>query len=243
MKFVKKSLEFILGIFFRIFFLIVPKTKISRDLKKTIGLYRGSGFSELFAEIRAWDAPYEPVDKLIRKNAKVLDLGCGDGLLANYLAISSPMRKIKGIELNPGRVRQADKGLKNTSFERGDILQAKIAQDYDVITLIHVLHHLPNRKSQIKILEKVSKALSKNKELIILEIDDRPFSKLIFSWLTDAITVPILFEGKIFNPNFFYRKASEWKQILSKLGFRVKIKAIHEGMPFSHVLIYAKKVV
>ena len=243
MKIIKKVLEFLLTIFFKVFFTFIPKTKISKNLKKTIDLYKGNGFASLFAEIRAWDAPYEPVDRLIKKNANVFDLGSGDGLLANFLSVSSPKRKIKGIELNKNRVKESFKGLKNTSFEYGNILKTKISSRYDVITMVHVLHHLPNKDSQIELLTKISKSLNKNKELIILEIDYKPFLKYALTWFTDAVTVPILFEGKIFNPNFFYRKSSEWKSILSKLGFSVKIKSIHKGMPFSHVLIYAKKVV
>ncbi len=242
-KIIKGLLESILRIFFKLFFTLTPKTKVSKNLRKTIDLYKGGGFAELFAEIRAWDAPYEPVDDLVKRNANVLDLGCGDGLLGNYLLISSPKRRVKGIELNKNRAREANKGVKGTSFEQGDILKTKISSVYDVITLIHVLHHLPGKESQVELLTKISKSLKKNKELLILEIDYKPVTKLVFSWITDAIIVPILFEGKLFNPNFFYRKSNEWKKILSKLGFRVKIKTIHKGMPFSHVLIYAKKVV
>ncbi|MBX4205651.1 class I SAM-dependent methyltransferase [Candidatus Microgenomates bacterium] len=240
MKIIKRFLEVLVGLFFTVYFLFNKKNKIPKTLEETINLYKGEGFGELFSQIRAWDAPYEPIDKLIAKNAKVLDLGSGDGLLGNYLALSSSKRKVSGIELNKDRAKSAYRKIKNTHFRQGNILKVDIGRQ-DVVILAHVLHHLPSKLDQEKLLSKISNALSKNKELIILEIDYKPFFKYIFSWLTDAITVPILFEGKIFTNQFFYRKRDDWKKLLTSLGFVVKIKPIHNGMPFSHVLIYAKK--
>ncbi len=239
-KTVKGLMEFLVRAFFTILFSFKKEHKLPVKLQQTIDLYKGEGFGELFSKIRAWDAPYEPIDKLVAKNAKVLDLGSGDGLLGNYLAIASSKRKVSGIELNKNRAKIANKGIKNAHFTQGNILKAKLGKQ-DTIILAHVLHHLPSKQDQIKLLTSISQALTKNKDLVILEIDNRPIAKYIFSWLTDAITVPILFEGKLFTTQFFYRPKNEWKTILTKLGFNVKIKSIHQGMPFSHILIYAKK--
>ena len=241
MKFVQSILEMLVNIFFKIFFIILPHKKIDKRLSETIDLYKGDGFGELFVQIRAWDAPYQPVNKLIRMDAKVLDLGCGDGLLSNYLALTSSKRMVYGIDINKKRIVKAYKGIKNTKFEEGDILRAKIIQP-DTIILAHVLHHLPSRDEQLKLLEKVARSLKKGNELIILEIDTKPFLKYLFTWFTDAFTVPILFEGKLFDFKFFYRKSYEWKKILTELNFDVKIKPVNKEMPFSHVLIYGKKL-
>ncbi len=233
-------MELAVGLFFKVLFLIEGEPKISPQLQTTIDLYKGEGFGETFALIRAWDAPYEPVEKLIGKSASVIDLGSGDGLLGNYLAIGSAKRKVFGIELNSDRAKIANKGIKNARFTKGNILEAKIPA-VDAVTLVHVLHHLPSRHDQEILLARISKSLKKGKDLIILEIDTQPFLKYVFTWLTDAITVPILFEGRAFSTDFYYRKSHQWKQLLTNLGFSVSIKPIHKGMPFSHVLIHAKK--
>ena len=76
-----------------------------------------------------------------RKNGSrergIIDLGSGDGLMANYLGISSKRRKVFGIELNKSRLIESDKGVKNVKFKVGDILKSKIYK-VDVILLIHV---------------------------------------------------------------------------------------------------------
>jgi len=241
MSYVKYILEKILSIFFNIFFLLFPLRNINKKLSESIKLYKGEGFGEIFAKIRAWDAPYEIIDKLTPKNAKVVDLGCGDGLLANYLALSSTKRKIYGIDINKDRISRAQKGIKNTKFETGDILKIKKIKP-DVLVMAHVLHHLPTKNKQLALLKNISNQLKKNKQLIILEIDKKPALKYLFTYITDAIIVPVLFEKKLFDLNFHYRSSSEWKKILTSLGFDIKTKSIHKGMPFSHVLIYGKKV-
>lgn len=240
MKQIKALTEKAVTIFFRVFFIVAGKPKVSHNLQKAIGLYRGNDFGEVFALIRAWDAPYEIIDKIVGKSERVVDLGSGDGLLGNYLAISSRKRKIYGVELNPIRAGLANKGIKNAFFKKGNILKTSIPR-CDVIILAHVLHHLPSKNDQLNLISKISKRLTKNEKLIVLEIDKRPLVKYLFTWLTDAVTVPIIFEGKLFTHNFFYRSSNEWEKILLYYGFEVKLKSIHKGMPFSHVLIEAVK--
>lgn len=239
MNLVKKFAEVLISIFFKIIFSFVKKRK-DKKLEKTIKLYKGEGFTEVFTKIRAWDAPFSEIDKLVPKNAKIVDLGSGDGLLANYLAIDEPKRKVLGIELNKKRVEVSPKNLKNTIFQEGSILTKKLPAS-DVFILAHVLHHLPSKKDQQSLIKKISRLLKKRKKLVILEIDKEPFIKYLFTWMTDAIIVPILFENILFTSNFYYRPRMEWKKLLTKNGFKVKMKLVNRGMPFSHVLIEAIK--
>lgn len=241
MKIVQETFKRVVELFFDIFFSLFPQKKISSKLRETINLYKGEGFGEAFAKIRIWDAPYESIDRIVNKKALVLDLGCGDGTLSNYLALSSAKRMIYGIDINKNRIKEADRGLKNTVFQQGDITKIKLIKP-DVLILAHVLHHLKSKEAQIKFLQKISNNLKKGSELIILEIDNRPLLKYVFTWVTDAVTVPILFERKLFDLKFFYRESGEWKKILTGLGFDVKLRHVHKGMPFSHILIYGKKI-
>lgn len=240
MKLLKKIMELAANIFFAAFFKVMGKPRISKNLKKAVSLYEKDGFGKLFSQIRSWDAPYEVLEKIVPKKGEILDLGCGDGLLVNYLALSSPKRKITGIELNSDRIEIADKGIKNARFLRGDILTKKYPKA-DSVILAHVLHHLPSFASQEKVLEKLSGILKKKNKLIILEIDNKPLLKYFFSIIVDSVVVPILFEGKVFATKLFYRTSSEWQRLLEELGFSVEVKSTHRGMPFSHILIEATK--
>ena len=235
MSLVKSLLWFTVNVFFSIFFIIFGKPKAQKNLQKTMKLYEGDGFNELFSVIRVWDAPYEEINKLVPRSGKVIDLGSGDGILANYLALSSSKRKVVGVEINKNRISEADKGVENAKFKYGDILKQKLPKS-DCILLTHVLHHLPSKRDQEIALRNIKKSLKKNGKLIIVEIVEKPRLKYWFTWLTDAFTVPILFEGKLYDFNFHYRKENEWLYLLNDMGFKIKTTNPHFGKPFSHVI-------
>jgi len=151
------------------------------------------------------------------------------------LGIASKRRKIFGIELNKERLVESDRGLKNVRFKVGDITKTKI-EKVDAILLIHVFHHLPSYSHQIKILEACKKNLNKNGKLIVCEIIEKPFLKYLFTYLTDVLILPIVFNNKLFDSKINYRKDSEWKKLFKDYGFKVKATYPHKGMPFSHVL-------
>ena len=212
----------------------------NKNIKRTVGLYKGDGFAAIFAKIRFWDAPYRELEKVVPKKGKILDLGCGDGIFINYLAITGPKRKLMGIEINKDRLKVANKGLENTRFVVGDLLKESFPK-VDAITMIHLLHHLPSRKSQEELIKKVSKNMRTGGKLIIAEVSEKPFLKYLLSWVVDAFAVPILFEGRLFSGNFFYRKDREWKNLLIEHGFKVRFRPLHKGKPFSHSLFIATK--
>lgn len=237
---IKGLLEFNLRIFFNTLFFFDRRSWNSLDSQKVSMLYKGYGFSELFAKIRIWDAPLERIAKLVSKEGVVVDLGCGDGLFTNYLALNSAKRKVIGIEINPQRLKEAEKGIKNVKFKGGDILKAEIPPA-DTILLIHVLHHLSSYQQQIQILKQCQTKLRKNGKLIIVEIVKRPFLKYLLTWFVDVVIFSILFEGKKINSQIFYRDEKGWKELLKELGFSVVAQRAAKGKPFSHMIFSCRK--
>ncbi len=239
MKFVKNTLIAVIAIFFKIYFFVFGEPKIDKKLKQALSLYKVGGFSELFSIIRSWDAPYLEIESVVPKSGLIVDLGSGDGLLSNYLAIASSKRKIIGIEINKGRLKESDKGLKNVKFTLGDIVKEKIPES-NAIILAHVLHHLNSFSEQVELLKLCRKKLKRGGKLIIIEIIETPFLKFIFTALVDYFVLPALFEGKLISSKIHYRSVSGWKETLKNVGFSNRFKLIHKGMPFSHVIIESK---
>lgn len=238
---IEKIAKKLLTIFFGIFFQFNNNSKNSSNLNKLIKLYQTGGFSETFSKIRIWDAPIEMIEKLVPKKGTILDLGCGDGLLANYLAITRSKSLIIGIENNLIRIKEARRGFKNTKFLKGNMLKNNFPSA-DVILLVHVLHHLPSYETQIELIKNCKINLKKNGSLIIVEIDRSPLLKFILTWFVDVVIFPIIFEKKLFNFNIFYRSKDKWKLCLKQLGFKTKIIQAHQNKPFSHVLFCCKKL-
>lgn len=240
MKAIRQFLIYLVGIFFKVYFRIFGEPKIPKSLSKTLKLYGSSGFSALFNKIRAWDAPYKEIEKLVPKKGIVVDLGCGDGLMGNFLAITSSKRKIIGIELNKKRLKEADKNLKNTRFILGDATNIKIP-NANCIMLVHVLHHLNSYSDQENLIKNCLDKLKKGGKLIIAEIIETPYWKYLFTSLVDIIVLPILFENKLIDTNINFRKLNEWKKLFNKYEYKTLYYMIHQNMPFPHLIIVVKK--
>ncbi|KKQ96653.1 MAG: Methyltransferase type 12 [Candidatus Woesebacteria bacterium GW2011_GWA1_39_12] len=203
-------------------------------IDKTIGLYADAGWKRWFSRIRFWDAPYIEVEKLVPAKGTIVDLGCGEGIFTNYLGLAGSHRKVLGIEIDEERVGQADRGVKNVSFKRGNAVTASIPK-CDCIVIFHLLHHLPSYSDQEKVLHKAKKALNKGGVLIIVEVDIKPSIKYLIAWFTDHFLVPWIFEKRLYSPIYF-RKRKDWINLLNEMGFSVGARSAEAGMPFSHII-------
>lgn len=202
--------------------------------QRAIDLYIKNGWEAFLSNFKFWEEPYEAAEKMLPKEGTILDLGCGEGLLANYLALSCPNRKIIGIEIAPERLARAKKGVKNTNFKVGDIVNVPYPPA-DTVVLFHVLHHLESRIAQEKVLKKAKDSLGKNGKLIIVEVHVKPTIKYLAASFADHFLVPWVFEKRFFTRAYF-RKEKEWLNLLRKMGFKVKVTEETAGRPFPNII-------
>lgn len=229
--------------FFTLFSLLPFIKEKSRDknVEKVIKLYQRNDFTSIFVKIRFWDAPLQQFERIIPSKGKIIDLGCGEGIFTNYLALAKRARNVLGIELNPTRVATANKGLKNAKFIASDVLNVKMPQA-DAIVMSHMLHHLTSYKLQHKLLKACHKSLNKNGVLCLAEINKSLSLKYLLALFVDTIVVPILFERQLFDKNIFHRSKKAWFNVLEENGFEI-IKAVSpKSGPFPDLLIIARKI-
>lgn len=209
-------------------------TSMQNAKDQTINLYSRNAWEAFLSKFKFWEEPYEVVNKMLPDNGRIIDLGCGEGLLSNYLALASSKRKITGVEIAPERLVRAKKGIKNAFFSVGDIIKTPYPKA-DAIVLFHVLHHLPNKNSQEKVIEKAKDSLKKNGKLIIVEVHLKPTIKYAAAWFADHFLVPWVFEKRFFTRAYF-RREQEWINMLKKVGFKIKITQASSGRPFPNIV-------
>ncbi|MFC1625819.1 class I SAM-dependent methyltransferase [Patescibacteria group bacterium] len=202
--------------------------------EKAINLYSSNLWENFLSHFKFWEEPYEVIDRIIPKSGTVVELGCGEGLLSNFLAISQPKRKIIGYEIIPERLEMAKKRLKNTNYYVGDITKIHFPKA-DVFVLFHVLHHLPGGPAQERVLLKVKKSLNKNGKLIIVEVHVKPSLKYVAAWIFDHFLVPWVFEKRFYTRAYF-RKENKWSRLLTELGFNVVVTEETRGRPFPNIV-------
>lgn len=191
---------------------------------------------------------------LIADNARVLDLGCGQGLLASWLLSARRLHErgqwpsgwpeaprlaqMRGIELMARDVERARDALGGAAdFVVGNICDTPFGT-VDVIVILDVLHYI-DLAAQQDVLRRCRDALS-SEGVLLLRIGDAagglPFR--ISNWVDHLVTFA---RGHRLS-RFTCRSMAQWCDALSALGFRVDAMPMSRGTPFANVLLAARPV-
>ena len=91
--------------------------------------------------------------KVNLKNKKILDVGCGGGILAESLALKGA--RVKGIDLADGplevakiREQKRNLGITYEKIETSKLIKKK--EKFDVITCLEMLEHVPDPEKTVK---------------------------------------------------------------------------------------------
>ncbi len=177
----------------------------------------------------------------IRSGHRVLDLGCGQGLLASLLWAAGRGCRVDGIELMAADVARAESALAapiaagQASVVCADIRDAAFGRA-DVAVILDVLHYL-DVPAQQAILSRLAEALAPG-GLLLLRVGDAsaglPFR--VSNWVDRTVT---FVRGHRLG-RLHCRPLADWQAALQALGFRVRAIPLSQGTPFANVLLEAR---
>ena len=109
--------------------------------------------------------------KVNLKNKKILDVGCGGGILAESLALKGA--NVKGIDLADGplevakiREQKRNLGITYEKIETSKLIKKK--EKFDVITCLEMLEHVPDPEKTVK---ECSELLNNNGDIFFSTIN------------------------------------------------------------------------
>ncbi len=187
--------------------------------------------------------------RLLNDSARVLDLGCGQGLLASWLRaaqISSNTSQwptsIYGIERSAGDIHRAQRALLSDNaggikltFKTCDLRTAELP-DNDATVLLDVLHYL-DYSAQEELLRRIKSALIKD-GLLLTRIGDAD-GGLRFHFSTWFDKTVLFTRGDGFAP-LYCRPLREWLSFFSSLHFKTEIIPMKKGTPFANVMLLSR---
>lgn len=189
---------------------------------------------------------------LIPDGKRLIDLGCGQGLLAAWLLEARTMyeagewpqgwpaapkiEKIWGLELMPKDVARARAALDpRAEIVQGDIRSTDLGQA-DVAIILDVLHYI-SYEAQEDVLRRIHAALPKGGTFITRIGDAAGGLPFYYSNWVDRVIFFLRGHGII---PIYCRSATEWLEVLERCGFEARSIPMHKGTPFSSVMLIAK---
>lgn len=138
----------------------------------------GSGKVRFMQRYRSYICPLHEVINEVPKESRVLDVGCGNGLLLNLLAHMGRIKQGHGFDLSTPAINVARQvALKHPSyvidFESRSVNQGIPQLGFEVITVIDVLHHIPDAYKQPFVAD-LCDALPEGGKLIIKDMACKP---------------------------------------------------------------------
>jgi 2-polyprenyl-3-methyl-5-hydroxy-6-metoxy-1,4-benzoquinol methylase len=140
---------------------------------------------------------YDRFHKLLPLDARILDIGCGYGMLCYMMAMQAPQRKLTGIDYDSDKIDVAlHNFLKNdnTDFIAADALECDLPKS-DAIILNDVLHYMSSEKQQI-LLKKCLAVLSPKGMMIVRDGNRDEVKKQRITRLSEVFSTRIFFFNK-----------------------------------------------
>lgn len=187
--------------------------------------------------------------------ARILDLGCGRGLLAAWLLAAERLAeqrewtapfqppkglRFRGVELITREAQCGNAVLRNVHGERvalagGDMRAADMAE-IDAVTILDVLHYIPHAE-QDHLLDRIRAALGQG-GLFITRIGDAAGGwRFRFSQMVDHCMAAL--QGHRHAPTWC-RPLAEWRNVLESRGFAVEVLPMSSGTLFANVLLICR---
>ncbi|HEY4068465.1 MAG TPA: class I SAM-dependent methyltransferase [Burkholderiaceae bacterium] len=189
---------------------------------------------------------------LIAPQSRVLDIGCGQGLIASLLIGANALAarglwpsgwaaaprgaRVTGIELVPRNIERARAalGLEAATFICGDLRSTPFPAA-DAIVILDVLHYLA-LPEQDEVLARVRAALPAGGRLLLRVGDAAAAAGFRLSQWADA-AVSLLRGHRAPRRG---RTLRAWIARLEALGFEVRSEPMSQGTPFANVLLIAQ---
>jgi len=196
--------------------------------------------TRLFVAARWRLTPYGRIASFLPKQGRVLDLGCGHGLLALAALEHAPALEVIGIDHDAGRIRAASRaadGERLVAFSTGDLLKPPLGV-FDAIALLDLMHYFEPAE-QVRIFVRAYDQLRPGGTLLVREVEPRGGIASSFNrfWEKAMTSTGLTHTSK---KGLHFRSPAGWKEALERVGFRVRTVPC-SFILFSDVLFVAEK--
>lgn len=211
--------------------------------REVLALYRGAPLWVRFhTHVRWATCPFEKIAGWVPRKGRILDIGCGYGLMANLLALESPVRDIVGTDVSREKIDEAARTIgsrTNIRFEHGGIRHVMFPErTFQCILILDVLYLLP-LDQWTTVVTQCFRSLDRGGLLLVKEQGRRPVWKYLWNFCQEFLSVRVfrLTEGSALTfPGREYVAA-----LLTAAGFAVDAVPLDRGSIHPHILFVCRR--
>ena len=227
-----------------------------RLVSQAASIYRASGRSAYyFARFKLRHDPIFSVllaEGLIPPDARILDLGCAQGLLAAWLSAAQQcflegawdnacpapevVESYRGVDRNRSEIRRARRALGSfADFVEGEITGEPLT-GATLIVLVDVLHYL-DYEAQMTLLRQIRATLPLDGFLLVRVGDCASGMRARASGWIDSLVLRLRGYGR---GELYRRPLPEWLLLLEEVGFTIQVVARQSSLGYANALLRAR---
>lgn len=195
--------------------------------------YPAGGWVRFYANARTrlYRRRFAEIVPSLPKQGRLVDIGCGYGLVANLVSLERPELEIVGIDPDSRRVRGARSTVGTRTTVQFEVADARTYPFHpgDTALFVDVLHHIPY-PDQPPLLTRIARTVGTGGGLVIADIAESPRWKYLLTYLVDVLLYPFVTRAQ-------FRTVTNMRKLLQESGWRIlEERRTDRRNPFSTIL-------
>lgn len=201
----------------------------------------------LHTAVRWWTCPFPAVEAAVPRTGRILEVGCGHGLLSLYLALTAAGRRVVGVDVDGAKVEEARAAAGRLEpREVSEVGFTAVPPGWlpdgpaDAVVIADVLYLLAP-EDQRRLLQRCAGCVVPGGRLVVKETAMEPAWKFRWNSIQETLSTRVLRitasgDGLHFVPP---ATMAGW---LAGSGMEITSRAIDRGYPWPHHLLVGRRL-